>query len=119
MLPGHDYLDAAQVRAMTPDQDWSRCANGSVVEDAVRQVTLPCDPRCFMSTQSCKSAARSLMTCEGTGSGEGAVQQDRPRCILGTSVAGPVAPASIPVPNTTRFACCRRWMSLQRAMAWP
>ena len=37
VLAGHDYLTSAEVRARTPWQDWSLCADGSVRAGAVKQ----------------------------------------------------------------------------------
>jgi hypothetical protein len=37
-MAGHYYLDNAEVKTLTPWQDWSVCANGTVHNGAVKQV---------------------------------------------------------------------------------
>jgi hypothetical protein len=37
VMAGHDYLTAAEARALIPWQDWSICGNGSVIAGAVKQ----------------------------------------------------------------------------------
>lgn len=36
IMAGHDYVDAHEVRQVTPDQDWSICADGTVNPRAVK-----------------------------------------------------------------------------------
>lgn len=40
VMAGHDYLNNAEVKALTPWQDWSVCANGTVHTGAVKQAVL-------------------------------------------------------------------------------
>jgi hypothetical protein len=40
ILAGHDYLTNTEVRARTPWQDWSLCADGSIRAGAVKQAVL-------------------------------------------------------------------------------
>jgi predicted O-methyltransferase YrrM len=36
IMAGHDYMDTAEVKRFTPDQDWSICADGSIHKGAVK-----------------------------------------------------------------------------------